>query len=90
LNFGEMAKVDSLCALWKYEDQADIWLLLALIAPAAAEQRIKSKTYDYRWKYDGEMEDQGKRRTGRERSQGAWSRVGRNDPCYCGSGKKFK
>ena len=75
------------CAMRKYSQKADRWFGIAL--RPNGKMQLAAKLIGP-WKFDGDMEallkDAGARRSKRQ-GQG---KVGRNHPCPCGSGKKYK
>lgn len=74
------------CAVKKYEQRESSWFGLALDGRGSVLLAVELLG---KWRHDPELENLTRRwmpskRTGRR------LRIGRNDPCFCGSGKKFK
>jgi preprotein translocase subunit SecA len=44
----------------------------------------------YDWKYDPELEQLATHLQGKNDDAPRWKEIGRNQPCPCGNGKKFK
>lgn len=74
----------------KYKTKADVWL--ALGAVAGSPNLVDAITFNKQlWKEDKELDELSKivlKEGVQMKPDGR--KIGRNDPCYCGSGKKFK
>lgn len=75
----------------KYRLQAGSWFGLSIL-PTDGSVRFGKKIIS-RWKFDAEM-NRAAKQIGNPSSPALMARqgskLGRNDPCYCGSGKKYK
>jgi hypothetical protein len=77
--------------LRKYSQKADRWFGLCL-SPTTGTIRFGKKVA-FPWKFDGtanQMANQLGKPPRAARSIRPGSKLGRNDPCHCGSGKKYK
>ncbi|WP_443020078.1 SEC-C metal-binding domain-containing protein [Sphingobium sp. Cam5-1] len=73
--------------LRKYRTRSSAWYGLSL---SPNDGRIRTgKKVEFPWARDEEFERQGER-LGINLSLERPAKLGRNDPCYCGSGKKYK
>jgi hypothetical protein len=75
------------CMKRKYMQKADSWFGLALTPGGAIGFLAKLK---FPWTFDQAVEDAIAKVTAKTGARPARAKVGRNDPCPCGSGKKFK
>lgn len=84
-------RLEAHIALRKYKQKVDSWYGLSL-APTDGTIRFGKKVA-FPWAFDAEMHGAA-RQLGKPASQRpakrAGSKLGRNDPCHCGSGKKYK
>ncbi len=60
---------------------------LFLLEPAVAQEEKKVERRERSYSYSAPEKEEKKRRQARRPSS---EKVGRNDPCPCGSGKKYK
>jgi len=77
--------------LRKYRQKADRWFGLCL-SPETGTIRFSKRIVEP-WKFDAQLEksaNQLGKRLKSSRAPHRGSKIGRNDPCYCGSGKKYK
>ncbi|WP_417831968.1 SEC-C metal-binding domain-containing protein [Terasakiella sp.] len=83
------------CEMYKYKERADKWFGLA-IAMTTGRPFEFGGYIQHPWEYDSKMEEIVRQHVAKpkvrriEMSDYPWHKVGRNDPCPCGSGKKFK
>lgn len=75
------------CAMRKYSQKADRWFGIAL--RPSGEIQLAAKLIEP-WKFDREMEALLKESAAHPSRTQARTKVGRNQPCPCGSGKKYK
>ena len=76
------------CQVRKYSEKANSWFGIAL-RPDGSIQIVTELIGD--WKFDRAMEMLTKKRSLHESGKmKRKSKIGRNDPCHCGSGKKYK
>lgn len=85
-------RLEAHCKLRKYTQKAQTWFGVC-VDPADTSLRF-GINLDFTWKRDGQMDAltrcMGGPRKLSELWEGKKNKPGRNDPCTCGSGKKFK
>ena len=82
------AKLRQHCEVRKYLQKANSWFGLAFRPDGSI--RLVAKLIG-NWKYDHELEKLMRKRSLPElEKKKRKSKIGRNDPCHCGSGKKYK
>ena len=69
-----------------------MWYCLFIDIGDSQNKLFDFKIYEKKWEYDKELEikvaDIKRKRA--DRLKTSYPKVGRNDPCPCGSGKKYK
>ena len=85
-----VSKLRERCERYKYTERANSWFGICLSPGDGMLRRVVS--LDYKWEWNTDMEADTRRDFSRERhsSLGSTSKVGRNAPCPCGSGLKYK
>jgi preprotein translocase subunit SecA len=73
----------------KYQMKIDVWLALGAVAKSRNEVDFVSFNADA-WVEDPELEQMSKRILRPGTAINLHKNIGRNDPCYCGSGRKYK
>lgn len=80
----------AMAMLHKYQSKADKWLGLASFEGSPVSFGLFGVIKEP-WKYDDHMEQAVKKvRVSGKSTEGKYKMVGRNEPCPCGSGRKFK
>jgi hypothetical protein len=75
--------------LKKYETRAAEWLGLGSIATSERLGDIVVYSKEP-WQFDAELDEAAQQLLGRGTARRMTPKIGRNDPCHCGSGVKFK
>ncbi|SMF53123.1 SEC-C motif-containing protein [Tistlia consotensis] len=84
-------RLEAHMTLRKYSQKADQWFGLCL-SPATGAIRFGKKVV-FPWKFDGKMNQMANQLGKSPKSESTarqGPKLGRNDPCHCGSGKKYK
>jgi hypothetical protein len=83
-------RLEAHIALRKYREKAGSWYGLSL-SPSDGTIRFGKKVA-FPWTFDSEMNRAAKQlgKVANSRPARTGSKLGRNDPCHCGSGKKYK
>lgn len=85
-------RAEDYCYRNMYETKKEIWYCLFIDINDFQNKSFDFKIYEKKWEYDQELDSkvevQKKKRA--ERIKSTFTKIGRNDPCPCGSGKKYK
>ena len=84
--------LDHYCRLKMYQKKFEEWILVTVCVDKKGIRFLDFKIYNKKWEYDPDMEIQlDKFKASKmERFKKAGLKIGRNDPCPCGSGLKYK
>jgi len=84
-----LLKLEQHCKLKMYQTKYNKWILVVFEIQDGKRQ-VDFRIFEKNWEYDPIMEEKLKRFKKAKFRKISVDKVGRNDPCPCGSGKKYK